>query len=656
MNDEYTSAEDNEPSLGTDEAPRDLVQIQKIWAQRIEEAMKDRKGFEDEAKRSIKWLRLDRNGRKAKANGERLNIAYANYEILRSSVYSRPPKTVVVPRFGGGDRREQLDAVAQVVERAVESNNERAALHDGLTMARDDLLKVGRGVIWLRYEPKFEDQAMPVLDEATGAPQLDEAGQPMTAPQQIKVDEKVIAEFVGWSDYLEGKAASWSKVPWVARSVPMDKDTFAKRFGDDAATRCGIKFTEMRSGFEKKQDVEGPAVSVWEIWCRAENEVYFIVKEASQAIEVTDPFLNFENFYPCPEPAMSVFEDASRTPIPDLLMIEDQLVEINALTKRISALRDSLKVRGFYPKGATATSAAGEIERAVQMDDDRQVLIPVQAWAANGQGKMEVIWLPIDTVVEVIQQCDLMRKGAIELVYQVTGISDVMRGASEAQETLGAQQIKAQWGSIRVRDRQGEMTRLARDACRMTAEIMCELFDPQTIAKAAVYGFDPAMMQLLRDDGMRSLMLDVETDSTIQADEEQDKKSRIEFLTAMGGMIQQMLPVIQAAPELLPMAAAMLKFAVQGFRVGRELEKEIDAAVQALQQKFAAPKPAPQPDPTEVAKTQATQVKAAAEVQKSNNDVTISNIDLATKMHAHHTAVAQAAQPQQPPMMPGGAA
>jgi len=118
----------------------------------------------------------------------------------------------------------------------------------------------------------------------------------------------------------------------------------------------------------------------------------------------------------------------------------------------------------------------------------------------------------------------------------------------------------------------------------------------------------------------------------------------------MGGMIQQMLPVIQSAPELLPMAAAMLKFAVQGFRIGRSLEGEIDQAVQAIQQRLATPKPPPQPSPDVVAKTQADTVKAQAEVAKSRNDVTISNIDLATKVHAHHAAVAASAA--QPPMVP----
>lgn len=628
---------------------KEFIDAGRTWSMRLEEADKEAKDYFDEVERSIKWLRLNRNGRPKKTLRDKLNIAFANYEILCASTYSRAPKIVVQPRFGGGPMREQLDAAAQVMERSVESNNERVNLHATLLQVRDDLMKAGRGTLWARYEPTFTEQDMPVLDEATGQPLLDETGQPIIAPQKVKTDERVVFDFVNWKDYREGKAEMWSKVPWVARGVPMNKDDFSKRFGKVRAAECNIKFTEETSGFEKKQNIEGPSVCVWEIWDRVTNAVYFVVKGANQAIDIQPPFLELDGFFPCPEPAMSCHEDRSRRPIPDLLMIEDQLQEIDDLTKRIGALRDALKVRGFYPKGATATSATAQIERAIRMSDDREVLVPVEGWAANGQAKLDIVWLPIEAVVATINQCDQMRRTAIDLVYQITGISDVMRGASDASETLGAQQIKAQWGSVRVRTKQGEMIRVARDACNIAAEIVCELFSPETIEKTSVYGYTPEMLALFRDQGMRPLLLDVETDSTIQADEQQDKKDRMEFLGAIGGMIQQVMPVLQLAPELLPMVGSMLKFAVAGFRVGRGMEKEIDQAMEALQAKMSQPAQPPQPSPDEMAKTEATKVKAEAEVQKSNNEVAMSQIDLQTAIHKSRSQIIASAQPQQPP-------
>ena len=56
-----------------------------------------------------------------------------------------------------------------------------------------------------------------------------------------------------------------------------------------------------------------------------------------------------------------------------------------------------------------------------------------------------------------------------------------MRGATDARETLGAQQLKTQYGSTRIRDKQEEMVRIARDLVQIVAEIITEKFDPVTM-------------------------------------------------------------------------------------------------------------------------------------------------------------------------------
>lgn len=620
---DYDDADDMEEG----KSGLDMAAVQKEWAEKIEKRQKDMANYYQEVDRSIKWLRLNKNGRKVRSTGDKLNVAWSNYEIMQQAIYARPPKPVAQPRFGGGQNREMLIAVSGVLERAIESNAERAGLHGALLMGRDDMLKAGIGQLWVRYDPTFETKSLPVMDEATGQPVLDQAGNPlMMPPQEVTTDEKAIAEYVRWDDYLEGAADIWAKVPWVARRVRMSKDAFKKRFGEERMQAANVDFTEpVTMGTNASPKTDGKVADVWEIWCKESRKVYFIVPNALEAIEVSGPFLNFDGFYPCPEPAMAACEDGSRIPIPITLMIEDQLVEIDALTKRINALREGLRVRGFYPKGATATTAADEIEAAVKSTDDRAVLVPVAAWAVSGKAEIGVVWLPIDMVATVIQQCTQMRREAIELVYQVTGISDVMRGASEASETLGAQQIKAQWGSIRVQSKQGAMARLARDACRLMAEIICEKFMPKTIAQLSVHGFDPQMMEFLRQDRTRSLLLDVETDSTTAPDEEADKARRMEFATAIGGLIQQAMPVAQAAPEVLPAIGALIKFVAAGFRAGRELEGEIDKAMQALQQRVSQPPQPTEPDPTAVVKSEAEKAKAQATIASAQADVIKAN-------------------------------
>lgn len=589
-----------------------LVELQSQWLQRIETAEKAAAEYFEEVKRAIRWLRLDKDSRRRKTNGDKLNIAFANYEVMRSTVYARPPQIVVQPRFGGGPMRPQLVAISEVMERAVASEAERQKLHASLKMARDELLKAGRGVIWVRYKADLVEQpldpmAMPESGVESVNPTteaLEYAMQPEPQTIQVKVGEQLYFDVISWRKFLHGPAEHWGLVPWVARYEDMTREQIKERFKLDRSAQdiLGLEFGEAEGGKTgAPKTTEGQTCRVYEIWCKTSGKVYFVARGASQLIEPpSDPLIKVDGFFPCPEPAMSISEDGMLRPVPDVIMIEDQLTAIDRLTARIGALEQALKVRGFYGKGATDTTAADAIEEAIRSNDDRQVIIPVPSFAAGGTTKLDIVWLPIDVVVQVILALRQQRQEAVELVYQITGISDVMRGASEASETLGAQQIKDRWGSVRVRDKQEEMRRLARDVFRIAAEVICEEFDPQNIAQLAVYGFDPQMMEILRDDKTRSLVIDVETDSTVQADEQEEKQRATEFVTSVGGILMQGVQLAQAAPELVPLIGATLKHVATRHRAGREIEAKIEEAVQMLeqrvsqqQQQAAEPKPDP---------------------------------------------------------------
>src|SRR6185312_2201646 len=192
------------------------------------------------------------------------------------------------------------------------------------------------------------------------------------------------------------------------------------------------------------------------------------------------PHLKLEGFFPCPKPAYATVQRGSLIPVPDMLYYKDQLEEINELTGRIAALSQALKVRGFYPAG---NGEAGDaIEAAIKSVDDRQVMVPISNWAAfGGTGGDLIVWLPIDMIATTLQGLVELRKQLIDDVYQIMGLSDIMRGSTDAKETLGAQQLKSQYGSVRIRDKQSELVRIARDLVRIAAEIMAENFSTQTL-------------------------------------------------------------------------------------------------------------------------------------------------------------------------------
>jgi len=128
------------------------------------------------------------------------------------------------------------------------------------------------------------------------------------------------------------------------------------------------------------------------------------------------------------------------------------------------------------------------------------------------------------------------------------------------------------------------------------------------------------MLQIMRSDKLRSYRVDVETDSTVFEDAQMERQSRIEFVNTLGAYMEKALGVVQAAPELTPIAFQALEFMVRGFKIGREFEDLIDEAKQnsleAMQKQKQMQQQGPPPDPKMIDAQQKAQLKAAELKQK----------------------------------------
>jgi hypothetical protein len=317
-----------------------------------------------------------------------------------------------------------------------------------------------------------------------------------------------------------------------------------------------------------------------------------------------------------------------------------------------------------------------------------------------------ILWLPLDMVATTIQQLIELRKQLIDDVYQITGLSDIMRGSTVASETLGAQELKSQYGSIRIKDRQDELIRIARDVTRIAAEIMAENFsaksllamsqleiptdadiakqvapleqqaaqmaaelkqamaDPEVQAQAkqnpekaqeAIQGVQQQAQQLqqqvqqlkqtvtieqvmkfLRDNRVRCFTLDIETDSTIAPDENAQKQRATEYVTAMTGFLQQVVPSVQTVPQIAPLAADMIRFVNSQFRVGRQFEQTVEEFTDQMKQMASAPKnEGPTPEQMQAQADQQAGQLAAAKMQSdakvAQSDALLAQKDLELK-------------------------
>lgn len=578
------------------------------------------------------------------------SIFWANLEVLKPAVYARPPVPVVAPRFKDGNpvAREASD----VLERTLTVISEAADIDGLMRETRDEYLRYGRGSAWVRL-----------------------AGQ----------SDEVAFDWVPYCDFAHEPARAWRNVNWVAKRVWMTRKAGEERFGEAFAS-VPMK-REKRDEGEHTEYKTGDRAAVWEIWCRSSRRVYFVAEDHKDILDEQEPWLDLRGFFPCPRPAYGTTVPGTLRPVPDLVQYKDQIEEINEYTARIAALADGLRLKGFYAAGSGDLAEA--IEAAVKSLDNRATLVPVSSFGALGGSSLKdsIVWLPVTDVISTITALVELRRVVIEDVYQITGISDIVRGSSEASETATAQQIKAQWGSLRIRERQQELVRFARDLIRIAGEIVAENFPPQVMAemsqtqlpsaemKAQAQAFmqQAAMMaqqaqmtgqpapeppkdqmkaaqkalkmpafeevaEFLKNDRARGFVIEIETDSTIQPDEDADKQRRIEFVTAVGGLFQQAAPLVMQAPMLGPFALELMKFASQAFRAGRPLEMTLDELGEAVEGMGEMQQQPPPPDPTEELKLKQTEMQLQAmerEAQvaaaKHDMDLELKREDLAIK-------------------------
>jgi len=688
-------AANNQPTEKSGEAGEAADQMQDYWKKELSRAERH---FADFWKKGDKLYKLFAKQGQENDGNRKFAMLWANTEVLKPSIYARPPIPQVSRRYRDKDPVGRL--AAEILERASGFEFERMNLDSVLRAVRDDLLLPGRGAAWVRYEAEIEgDEGEEDDDYAEGSEEQLEAKMQAETPQLPTADpvvkeHKTVVDYVHYRQFLHSPARRWEEVTWVAKAVYMtDKEGKARFKGNWK----GVPLDHKAQSDSKADGVTDPKLensqfaqaTVYEIWCKTHKKVYFVAKGASRVLDTIDPYLDFEGFFPCPKPVYATVTNNSLIPTPDYKYYQDQAEEIDQLTGRIGKLIDSLKLVGFYPAGAEGDVSAA-MEKALSPSTDSQ-MIPVASWAAFSErgGGNAIVWLPIRDVMETLRACIEVRNQAVQDVYQITGISDILRGASNANETATAQSIKAQWGSVRVRDRQQELVRFARDLTRMVCEVISENYDPQylitmtniempqepppppqqppmqpppptgdpqqdqmaqqqmqqmmqqqqqamTAYQQQVQEYQAAMQKvqaafdLLANDDMRGYRIEVETDSTIQPDEDAEKQRRTEFVTAIGGLLQQAVPLLGAAPELASLVGETILFTARGFRAGRQLEDVIEQAFKAVQDRLSQPPPQ-QPDPS-AAMMQAKQKEKEMDLQFKQQ---VQQIDLQNKQQAH---------------------
>lgn len=606
---------------GMEKEQKTPVDQARKWLAELRLAKKESEKWVERSKKIIRRYKDEREG--WADNTKRYNILWSNIQTMLPALYGKTPRADVQRRFKDQDPVGRT--AAQILERALQYEIDHYGDFDAsIKTAVLDRLLPGMGTVWVRFETKEVEEA-----EVTEAPQEEMAQVDMPDYEY----ECTPVDYVFWQDFRWSPARTWDEVTWVARRVYMTKSAGIERFGeifnDVPLTHEPIGLDELKnSNLEALNNGDLKKAQVWEIWCKASKKVYWVAEAFDRSLDEKEDPYGLDSFWPCPRPLFSTQTSDSLIPVPDYSMYQDQADELDKLTNRIAMLVEACKVVGVYD-----SSQAG-VERMLSEGVDN-TLIPVDTWAAlaeKGGIKGVIDFLPLDQVLLALRECYSSREQAKQVIYEITGLSDIIRGASVASETATAQQIKSQYASLRLKRLQTDVAQFASEVLRIKAQMMSDLYAPENLIQmSGIMGTQDAQfaeqaIQLIKSEPARNFRIEVAADSLVEMDEQAEKESRMEFLQAVGGFLQQALPVSQQVPELTPLLAEMLMFGVRSFKGGRSMEAAFDTAMAQL----SAPKPPqePPPDPNQIKAQSQMQIEQMRLEAKRQADEQAAQIEL----------------------------
>jgi hypothetical protein len=762
------------------------LRLAKFWLGQIDKVKDDprQKRWIKRGQTIEKRYRDERTRVDGEDGNKRYNALWANVQILTPAIYGKCPTPIAERRFRDKDPTGR--AAAQILERALRNEVEINGFHDAIVHAVSDYLLPGRGVVWVRYEPEIEEGISVVTEgyldvkddegsiepEDAGKERLrlnpDQAAEPGEETEATQAEaeaddeafdddeeeklrdtgDRIVREscpvdYINWEDFMTfpHNARIWKEVTAVCKKVYMTRDQLKTRFGKEIGGKITMrKDNRITSGYDGPDMNPEDKAIVYEIWSLTTKEVLWIAEGYEYLCDRKDDPLRLEHFFPVPRPLFANTTNGTLYPVADYIEYQDQAIQIDELTQRISMLSKACKVAGVY------NAAAKDIQRLMQESVENE-LIPVDDWAAfaeKGGIAGNISFIPLKEIMGVLNELMQIKDKQIQEMDRLTGINDIMRGTTDARETLGAQRIKTNSSGTRLERRQNEVARFCRDVIRIIADIMSQHFSDQSMVEAsgAMYeeglgqvdfasasetqeimqqllgpqgmqpqlpgppqqlalppptppaggvppmggspmpvpapggmpgapggglppqgpppmglpgqpptpalpggigqppmmaGGPPGMqtpqlppelvkqlvgmkrikdgLGLIRNEKLRGFRVDIEVDSTIYGDSNQEKSDRTQFLTAVTGYLQQTMAMAAQVPEIAPLLGKLLQFGVRGFKVGRDLEASIedfcDEATALAKQKQQQAQQAAQNSPQAIT-AQASMVKAKA--------------------------------------------
>ena len=551
----------------------------KKWIGRVKKANEKWEPYHDK----IKEIR-DYYTNKSVKNKQ--NIFWSSIETLKPFIYFKAP----IPYVERKDKKENpvYDEACAILEKALVWDMERQDFDGVIKYARNDFLLSGLGLAYEQLEPKFA-----TIDDGFGG------------------TTEVLSELVVATKYFNPKrficdcsnVKVWEDVEWVAQKIKMTKREVIEQFGGEVANELIDPTMDRDEELEQKTEV-------YRIWDKKDRRIIYLSEKVTKRfLRVDEGLWDLEGFFPFPKPVFATLANNGVIPTPDYTEIKCLLDELDGVTMRMELTMKALKVSGAYdgsfPELANLLNKDVKLIQVADFDKIKQA----------GGIKGLVDFMPIEQYVSALEVLAERRSMLIQAIYEITGVSDIMRGNSDPSETATAVTKKTNFGTLRNQDRQNDFQRFITDLLKIKAEFIVEQMPTEQLMSFAT-SENPAIVmaaiQLLKEEKLRNLTLGVETDTSFMQSEEMAKTT--EAVKIINDMVNQSFAAISAQPALLPLYKQMIEAVVVTLPSARQFATAIEESFKRIEAELNQPDEE-QPNPE--------MIKAQAEVQKNQNEMQI---------------------------------
>ena len=440
-------------------------------------------------------------------------------------------------------------------------------------------------------------------------------------------------EFVDYQDFLKSTEKEWNRVRWIAFKKYYSRKELIEYFGKkgEKVPMTNVKFESLNE--ESQQEDLYKMCEVWEIWDKENKKCHFITFAGDGfVLDTEDDGYNLKNFFPIPMP-MGLNESKRLLPSPLFNKYKNLADDLTDIHDRITSLVQQAKFTGAYTSLVEQSDVEnimngddGEfkpLKTSANIDDARKLIVfkPLNEIANTITIlRTEKMALKSD-IQEITGLSDIVRGTSVAsetaTAQQLKGnfaisriqplqkeveftIRDTLRLLAElAVEKMSINEIIKIVG-LKVVDVDLILENAKRNI-DVEKEEAINLLDPkqpdfkekiamleqqaqmglqQTIKdlQKQLKGFFielkniPKLAKTIKDDKLRCISIDIETDSTVKIDQNQEKMDRMEYIRTISQTIQQMVPAVQTGVISKDALNEFVIFASKPFKVGRNLE------------------------------------------------------------------------------------